>query len=133
MSTNYYNTLITVASDSPATRSVVPDMSKPSVASQQYVWITDQPYALTSDDVIFRRVAEKQNIPESERVGKQASYFQTGRACLRTSPLAKQYGWGIHFDAEGRIALVRMESEEYAALTSDDRVKKVAAIRRSRG
>ena len=132
MSTNYYDTLITIAPDSPTRKSIVPDLTKASVASQQYQWITEQPYSLTSDDVIFRRVAEKEGISEADRSAAQKEYFQTGRACLRTSPLAKQYGWGIHADAEGRIALVAAESDEYAELSSNDDVKKIAAMKRSR-
>lgn len=132
MSTNYYDTLITIAPDSPTRKSIVPDLTKASVASQQYQWITEQPYSLTSDDVIFRRVAEKEGISEADRSAAQKEYFQTGRACLRTSPLAKQYGWGIHADAEGRIALVAAESDEYAELSSNDHVKKIAAMKRSR-
>ena len=132
MSTNYYNTLITVADDSPATSSIVPDLTKSSVASQQFQWISDRPYEMTSDDVIFARVAEKQGIPEPERASEQEAYFQTGRACLRTSPLAKKFGWGIHSDADGKIGLVAMESDEYAALMADDSVTKVKAMRSSR-
>ena len=132
MSTNYYDTLITIAPDSPTQRSVVPDLTKGSVASQQYQWITKQPYALTSDDVIFRRVAEKEGIPEADRAAARVEYFQKGRACLRASPLAKQYGWGIHADANGRIALVAAESDEYAELSASDDVKKFAAMKRSR-
>lgn len=132
MSTNYYNTLITISPDSPTPTSLVPDLTKSSVASQQYQWIHDQPYSLTSDDVIFRRVAEKEAIPEADRAAAQETYFQKGRACLRTSPLAKQYGWGIHSDEDGNIALVAAESEEYAVLLANDDVKKVAAMKKSR-
>lgn len=132
MTTNYYNTLITISEDSPTLTSVTPDLGKSSVASQQFQWITDHPYELTSDDVIFRRVAEKEGIADHLRESAQQEYFQTGRACLRTSPLAKQYGWGIHSNEEGKIALVAVESEAYAALMADDAIKKVAAMRKSR-
>lgn len=132
MSTNYYTTLITIAPDSPTPKSVVPDLSKASVASQQYQWITEEPYQLTSDDVIFRRVAEKDAIPTGDRQEAQKEYFQKGRACLRTSPLAKQYGWGIYADEDGKIALIAAESEEYAELLGNDEVKKVAAMKKSR-
>lgn len=132
MSTNYYNTLITISEDSPTRQALIPNLGKSSVASQQFQWISDQPYELTSDDVIFRRVAEKEQIPIAERPSAQEAYFQTGRACLRTSPLAKQYGWGIHADAHGRIALIAAESDEYAALVADETVTKVAAMRRTR-
>lgn len=132
MSTNYFNTLITIAEDSPTSTSVVPDLTKSSVAAQQFQWITEQPYELTSDDVIFRRVARMQGIADHLRESAQQEYFQTGRACLRTSPLAKQYGWGIHANAEGKIALVAAESEAYTALVADEGVKKFAAMKRKR-
>lgn len=132
MSTNYYTTLITIAPDSPTRTSAVPDLSKASIASQQYQWITEEPYQLTSDDVIFRRVAEKDVIPVSDRQEAQMEYFQKGRACLRTSPLAKQYGWGIYADEDGKLALIAAESEEYAELLGNDEVKKVAAMKKSR-
>lgn len=133
MSTNYYNTLITLADDSPVKHSVVPDLSKSSVASEQYQWITERPYELTSDEVIFARVANKQDIPVAERPSEQEAYFLTGRACLRTSPLAKKFGWGIHHDADGKISLIAAESDQYAELMADDSVTKVKAMRSSRG
>lgn len=132
MSTNYYNTLITIADDSPTRQSVVPDLTKSSVAAQQFTWISDQPYELTSDDVIFNRVAEKEGISEADRASARAEYFLKGRACLRTSPLAKQYGWGIHHDADGKLALVAAESEDYARLVADEGVTKVMAMRSKR-
>lgn len=132
MSTNYYNTLITISEDSPTSQSIVPDLTRSSVASQQYTWITERPYELTSDDVIFMRVAEKLGIPEAERASEQEAWFETGRACLRTSPLAKQHGWGIHADANGRIALIAVESDQYRDLVADENVKKVRAMKRSR-
>lgn len=132
MSTNYYNTLITLAPDSLAQESSIPDLSKSSVAAQQFQWIHDHPYELTSDEVIFLRVAEKEGLSEDEIPAAQAEYFQKGRACLRTSPLAKKHGWGIHSDAEGKVALVAVESQEYAEMLEDDSIKKISAMRSSR-
>lgn len=133
MSTNYYNTLIEIADDSPTATSVAPDLTKSSVASQQFALVSENPYTYTSDDVIFHRVAEKESIPADQMAAAQEEYFQKGRACLRTSPLAKTHGWGIHSNDEGKIALVAAESDEYKQLQSDDAVKKVKAMKRSRG
>lgn len=132
MSTNYYNTLITIANDSPTLTSTEPNMEKSTVASQQFRWISEQPYHFTSDDVIYRRVAEKEGVADHLREAGQREYFRTGRACLRASPLPKQYGWGIHSNAEGKIALVAAESEEYGNLMADESVKKLAAMKKSR-
>ncbi len=132
MSTNYYNTLIQIADDSPTNTSVTPNLQKQSVATQQFVMITDGPYTHTSDDVIFARVAEKNGIPPEEIPAARDEYFRTGRACLRASPLPKTHGWGIHADAEGKLALVAAESDEYRRLLEDESVTKLKAMRRSR-
>lgn len=132
MSTNYYNTLIEIAPDSPTASSVAPDLTKPGVASQQFSLIAENPYTYTSDDVIFTRVAEKESIPEDEIPAARQEYFKKGRACLRTSPLAKTHGWGIHANDEGKIALVAAESEEYKLLVADEGVKKFKAMRRTK-
>jgi hypothetical protein len=42
-----------------------------------------------------------------------------GHPHLHVSPLAKRYGWGIHNNAEGKIALIAVESPEYAQLLND--------------
>lgn len=51
---------------------------------------------------------------------------------MRTSPLAKTYGWGIHFDDEAKVALVPMGSTQYDALRNDPEVTKTQAMRSSR-
>lgn len=44
MTTNYFDTLIEVADDSPTDHAVVPDLTKSSVAAQQYEMIANHPY-----------------------------------------------------------------------------------------
>ncbi len=53
--------------------------------------------------------------------------------CLRASPLGKRYGWRIHNDANGKIALYAVESQEYEAFLTDSTVKRVKAMRSKRG
>ena len=132
MSTNYYNTLIQISEDSPTSTSVTPDLTKQSVATSQFTLINNHPYTYTSDDVIFNRVAQVQGIATEDIDTAKNRYFQTGRACLRTSPLAKTHGWGIHADADGKLALIAAESEEYRRLMEDTTVTKVRAMRRTK-
>lgn len=49
--------------------------------------------------------------------------------------LPKKYGWGIHFNSEGKMALVPMESAEYQHFIDGDHaeIKLVAAMRNSKG
>ena len=131
MGVNYIDTLIAIAPDSPVAESVVPPRNdaKPTIAAEQYRLLADRPYELTSEDVIFTVHADKQGIPEEERPAARESYFATPRACLRTSPLAKKFGWGLHSDEEGRLALVPAESERYQSLLNDPRTKVVNAMR----
>lgn len=70
-----------------------------------------------------------EGIADSDRATAQAVYFARGRACLRTSPLAKTFGWGIHCDADGKVALYAVESQAYSDLVADASIKKVPALR----
>jgi hypothetical protein len=48
--------------------------------------------------------------------------------------LPKKYGWGLHFNAEGKIALIARESAEYDRLANgeEEGLKVVAAMRNSK-
>lgn len=129
--TNHFGTLITVSSDCPAAQSVVPD--KPgSIAGLQYALLSERPYSLSSDDLLFEVHARRNGVSESEREEARAAFFARPRACLRASPLVKTFGWGLHHDAEGRVALVDRNSETYAALLADDNVAKRPGMRSKR-
>ena len=45
---------------------------------------------------------------------------------------AKRYGWGIHNNAEGKIALIAVESPEYKQLLDDPQTVKIKAFRSTR-
>ena len=120
-STNYVNTFIEVAPDSPAAGACVPpERATASVAERTYRMISEAPYRYTSDDVIFTVWADRRGIPEPDRAAARAEFFATGQPCLRSSDLAKRYGWGIHADAAGRVALVGVGSPEYARLAAGE-------------
>lgn len=128
-STNYQSTFITIAPDSAATTGIVPP--KPdSIAGRQYALLKAQPYKLTSDDLLFAVHAAKNGIPDTAVT--RAEFFAKPKACLRASPLPKQYGWGIHHDAAARVALVAVGSAEYDRLLSDKSVKSFPAMRGKR-
>jgi len=122
--TNYTNTFITVSPDSPAPGPLEPPHREPaSIAERTYRMIAEAPYEHTSDDVIFTVWADRQGIAESERGAAREEFFAQGRPCLRSSDLVKKYGWGIHSDADGRVAIYGKGSREYdsAALGLDPR------------
>jgi len=131
--TNYYNTFIAVAEDCPAALAEVPPKKQqPTVADLQFEMIASAPYRYTSDDVIFQVYAMKQEIQKSELKVAREQFFSKGQACLRSSPLSKRYGWGIHCNEEGRVALYAIESQEYQHLLKDKNLKQVKAMRSKR-
>lgn len=130
--TNYVNTLITVAPDTKALTSAAPPTGKGSVAELQFAMLQGHDYEFTSDDVVFGVFAERKGVPDDELEVARQQFFSKGQPCLRTSPLTKTYGWGVHADADGHIALFAMESEAYAELVRDDEVVKKAAMKSSR-
>jgi hypothetical protein len=134
MGVNYVNTLIAIADDCPVSEAIVPPRNdeKPTIAAEQFRLLADRPYQLTSEDVIFEIHADKQGIPATERPAAREAYYATPRACLRTSPLAKKFGWGLHSDADGKLALIPVGSDRYRELLSDPETATVKAMRSSK-
>ena len=133
-STNYYNVFIEIADDSPINQAAVPPVKgdKRTVANYQFDMLYDHPYKYTSDEVIYTVFATRKEIPDSEWEEGRQQFFSKGQPCFRSSPLTKRYGWGVHSDGEGRIAIFAAGSAEYQALLADDSVKKVKAMRSKR-
>lgn len=133
-STNYVSTFIQVADDCPIQAAEEPPVGGKArtVATLQYELISEHPYELTSDDVLFEVHALRQSIPSEARAAAREEFFTKDQACLRSSPLGKRYGWGFHHDDQGRVALVPVGSDEYIALTADPEVKQLKAMRSKR-
>lgn len=131
--TNYYNTFIEVAEDCPAKEAEVPKMrgGKKSVPVLQYEMIVENPYRFTSDDVVFRVHAIRKGLdPDDKR--EREIFFSKGQPCLRCSSLGKRYGWGIHSDENGKVALYARESDAYTDLIKNKQLNLVMAMRNSR-
>lgn len=125
-STNYSNTLIAVSADCPVGVATPPPKAG-TIAERQFRLLAAKPYAMTSDALLLA--------VETERKGKATAeaFFSRPQACLRCSPLVKKYGYGLHHDADGRVALVPVESPEYAQLLADPAVAKQPGMRSARG
>lgn len=132
--TNYFNTFIEVADDCPVNAAEVPPQKgdNQTVASIQFRMIVDNPYQFTSDDILFSVFAEKNGVGSRERAAEREKFFSKGQPCLRSSPLGKRYGWGVHFDAEGRVAIYAVDSPEYRKLAKDKNLQHVKAMRSKR-
>ena len=132
--TNYINTLIEIAEDCPVPIGEIPPLrgKKKSAATYQYEMLLDNPYAFTSDDVLFSTFALRKEIPQEEWEEARQAFFAKDQPCFRASPLPKRYGWGIHSNAEGKIAMFSRDSAEYQLLIADESVMKKKAMRSKR-
>ncbi len=133
-STNYQDTFITVANDCPVAMAEEPPLKggQHTVASLQFALLRDRPYHFTSDELLFRVYAERHEVIRTEYKEAKERFFAKGQACMRASPLPKRYGWGVHSDAKGRIALYGLGTREYQQLLDNTEVKKVMAMRSAR-
>lgn len=131
--TNYFDTFIEVADDTNASSGTKPPSKNiKTVAEMQYVLLARSPYKYTSDDVLFRVYAERNDISKEEQKTAREQFFSKGQACFRASPLTKTYGFGVHNNSEGKIAIYGMETPEYEKLMKDAHIKKVKAMKSAR-
>lgn len=129
--TNYTNTFIQVANDCTAHSGERPPVKEATltVANMQFDLLQQHPYKYTSDDVVFEVYAKKNDLSPSEREAARIAFFSKGQPCLRSSPLAKRYGWGFHHDAEGRVAMYPLGSKEYDQFAKDKALAQTRAMR----
>lgn len=131
--TNYFNTFIEVAEDCPATHGEVPPVKgSKSVANLQFEMLHGHPFEYTSDDVLFAVFAERNQIPQEELAEQRTLFFAKGQPCFRASPLTKRYGWGVHSNDQGKIALFGVDTEAYQDLVTNNSIVKKKAMRASR-
>ncbi len=133
-STNYYHTLIEVADDCKAERGVVPPLRAggKTLARLQFELLSESPYHFTSDEVLIQIHMQRKNLPGTMLNQVRRDLFSKGQPCLRTSPLPRQYGWGIHFNAEGKIAVAGRETDLYRLWQNEPEIAKLKAMRSSR-
>ncbi len=134
MSTNYYNTFIEVADDCPVTVAEIPASKGEgkTVPVLQYDMIARHPYEYTQDDVLFEVFAERNGITAKDKPAERERFFTKDQPCLRSSALGKRYGWGIHNDTDGKVALYAVESDEYRKFANDKAIKHLKAMRSKR-
>lgn len=143
--TNYFNTFIQVAEDSAVTKAVTPPLkvkkgateASPETAGQtqgriQYELIQGHPYHYNSDEVLFSVYALQHGLAKSEWSKSRLAFFKKPKACFRASVLCKKFGWGVHFNREGKMALYAVGSAKYRQLSEDPDIKQLKAMRSAR-
>lgn len=134
---NYYETFISVADDCPVRLAESPPAraGKPTAAQIHLQLTRDEPYRYTQEQVLFRAHLNAKGLdpdehPEHGQIWHE--FFSKGQPCLRSSALGKRYGWGLHFDEQGRVAAVALGSDEYRQHARNDELRQVKAMRSSR-
>lgn len=132
--TNYFNTFIEIADDCPTEVGEMPPIKQEAktVANIQFEMLSKNPYKFTSDDVLFQVFATRKDLTKSEYKEAREQFFSKGQPCFRASPLTKRYGWGVHYDKEGRMAIYSAESAEYRKLVKDKTLKVLKAMKTSK-
>jgi len=122
-STNYYNTFISVAQTCKKTAGTIPPQkTPPTVAQLEYEIITANPYSLTSDEIQFE-VYKRRN-----KNACLEDFAKINHACFRCSSLSQNYGWGFHFNEDGKVALFAVESEDYQHLLDNGEITQKLAF-----
>lgn len=121
--TNYFNTFIEIAEDCKAETGMVPPAREPKTTAQiEYELLATSPYQYTSDDVLYQSNGSRRGISRKD-------FFSKGQPCFRSSALCKRYGWGVHSNESGKIAIYAVGSNEYNRLAADKNLKHSKAMR----
>lgn len=129
--TNYTDHFIEVAEDCKANKGEIPPHNgdEKTVATIQFKMISQNPYKYNSDEILFHCFATKNRLTKDELKVEQEIFFSKGQPCFRASPLTKKYGWGVHSNTEGKIALYGVESDDYKKFSENKKLKTVKAMR----
>lgn len=104
----YEEELIEVPDDSPTNHAIEPPKDnklKPNVARVEYEVLKENPYKFNEKEFHYEVLIVRQN--------KSIKYQLWN---IKRSNLVKKYGWGIHKNKQGKLALVPMESDMYKKL-----------------
>jgi len=133
-STNYSDTFIKIAEDCPAASGEIPPTrgGTTTVAKMQFDLVSKNPYKFTSDDVLFQVYADRNDLRKSGYEEARQQFFSKGQPCFRASPLTKRYGWGVHSNKDGKIALYGCDTAEYKKFLKDKSLKVIKAMNASK-
>ncbi|OME62992.1 hypothetical protein BSK59_01210 [Paenibacillus odorifer] len=140
MQMSYTDTFIRVAEDCPEEIGVPPMSCRtlPPAHVIQYELLINEPYKYNHEELLYEVHVRHKQIPQEERLVRKEEIwkelFSKNHPCLRASLLPKRFGWGIHYNGEGKIALYGKESPEYDYFTSqgEGAVKLLPAMRNKR-
>lgn len=121
------HTFVQVAPDCSAERGTAPASKRepPPTHVVQFALLIADPYRYTNEELILEVFARRQGLGgpelESSRGALRDELFSRPHPCMRASMLPKKFGWGVHSDSGGRLALYARESESYQRLVDAGR------------
>lgn len=130
------NRFVSVCEDSKAMISKIPPIKEGAqertIARLHYDLLHDRPYHYDMDSFGFEVFCLKNNIDEADRADHFEAFIAKGQPCMRCSPLTKTYGFGAHYNEDGKISIFPMQSDEYAKMLADKNIKIEKAMRNKR-
>ncbi|MFD0587922.1 DUF6157 family protein [Paenibacillus sp. GCM10027627] len=122
MKRHWTNMFVAVAADCPVYEGVVPMSKRDAKPAHmiQYELLSENPYRFTFEEqlfeVYFKHKGFSVELDEEERETLRNELLEKNHPCMRASQLGKKFGWGVHYNEEGKIAIYGMETEEYQLL-----------------
>ena len=128
------NTFIRIAPDCPESAGIEPPVrgGKKPVHLIHLELLRAKPYKLGHEDLIVEGELRREPPGVESKAEIRERLRQKPIPCLRTSALGKRYGWGIHFDEKGKIAVYPAGSAEYRKFAEDPGIEQTVAMRSSR-
>ena len=136
----YQDTFIQIAPDSEAESGQVPTSNRAKTPAHiiQFELLSERPYTYTHRELVFAVYCRQKEIPADVVAANKEELwnelFQKEHPCLRASSLTKKFGWGAHYNTDGKIALYGVETDEYkrfAEMEAPD-MKQLLAMRSKR-
>jgi hypothetical protein len=84
---------------------------KKTIAVLEFDLLSGKPYFYTQEELQFEVHLRHKGISASELKSRRnelwAAFFSKPHACLRAPSLPKKYGFGVHFDAQGKSVFMQ--------------------------
>jgi hypothetical protein len=132
------NTFVLVAPDCSANVGTAPKPrgDKPTIPLLQHRLLIQSPYKLKLEELMYEVHVLREGLTPGQSKNQhsriQEKLFGKPYPCMRASPLPKSYGWGVHHDGKGRLAIYGVESEDYRRLSASDNGLDVVVAMRTR-
>jgi Family of unknown function (DUF6157) len=122
----YENAFITLARDCPVAAGFVPRKAM-SIAGLEHALLIGDPYKHNASDLILAVHRRHKHVGDAEVDEFKAFLFAKSHVCMRLSMLPKRWGWGVHYNEQGRMALYGAETEEYQQFATRPDLRVMAA------